>query len=141
MGKKSDNGLYLCYISESNLVLLAFLYNFIFNTITSIVKPEGVPAVVLLWGGGCLFFTLSEKVETRATCCRSHSIAEALHLRVGMGGLYVIYIAMSKTALRNREIIEINSFAEVLPKAYFIQHLCAGIVYSVSKCTNLCINS
>lgn len=141
MGKKGDNGLYLGYLSESHLVLLAFLYNFISNTITSIVKPEGVPAVVLLWGRDCLFFTLSEKVETQGTCCRSHSIAEALYLRVGMGSLYVIYIAMSKTTLRNREIIKNNYFAEVLPKVYFIRHLCAGIVYSVSKCTNLCINS
>lgn len=34
-----------------------------------------------------------------------------------------------------------NYFAEVLPKAYFIQHLCAGIVCSVSSCINLYTNS
>lgn len=126
-------------ISESHSVLLVFLYNFIFNTVISTVNPEGMTAVVLLWGGGCLFFTLSEKVETQGTRCRSHSIAETLHLPVGMGSL--THLDMLKKTLRNGKIIKINYFSEALLKAYFIHHLCAGIFYSVSSCINLYTNS
>ena len=73
MGKQSDSGFYLGYISESLLVFLAFLHIFIFNMVISIVKPERMLAIVVLWGKGCVFFTLS-KIETQGTCCKTHRL-------------------------------------------------------------------
>lgn len=81
-------------------MLLAFHYNFVFNVTFSIVRPKRMTAVVLLWGGGCLFSALSEQVVTRATCCRNASIAETVHLLVGMGSLFVIYLELLKNTLR-----------------------------------------
>lgn len=115
--KQSDHA--LCYISESHLVLLAFLYNFIFNPIISVVRLEGMLAGVLLLRGAACFSVLVKRWK--------HSFWQAIcHVS-----------EMFKNISRTRGIIKINYFAEVLPKAYFNQHLFAGIVYRVSSCINL----
>lgn len=65
-------------------MVLAFIYNFIFNTV---VKP----------GGETLLVFHSEKVKkTQRIYLRSHSIAETLHLPVGMHCLFVRYLEKLK---------------------------------------------